>query len=168
MGMMCRTVRSCLLMVALLLACSPAPEPAAERKAATEEKIQAGRDALGDSLLTLFDSVSAIHSAIPDTGLLRRLHPPADTLLFVEGTTVEHMTGDSLFRRVLAAHGPVTSMTQEFTGRSVQLLDRHTAVLTAVETVHWNDHLGPHAFQGLMTLVVSRVHGRWVIRAVRG
>ena len=38
--------------------------------------------------------------------ILRRLHPPADTIQFVEGSLIETLTGDSLFRRVLALHGP--------------------------------------------------------------
>ena len=125
------------------------------------------RAALHDSVLTLFDSLSAIHTGHPDSGLLRRLHPPADTLLFVEGALVEQLTGDSLFRRVLALHGPVSEMTQQFTDRHAHILDRNTAVLTAVERVHWADTAGTHDWHGLLTLVVARAAGGWVIRAYR-
>lgn len=44
------------------------------------------RRALADTIATLFDSLAAIHRDHPDTGLLRRLHPAADTIQFVEGT----------------------------------------------------------------------------------
>jgi hypothetical protein len=126
------------------------------------------RAALGDSVLTLFDSLSAIHAGHPDSGLLRRLHPPRDTLLFIEGGLVEHVTGDSLFRRVLALHRPVHEMTQRFTERRAQVLDRNTAVLTATETVHWADTAGVHDWGGLLTLVATRGKTGWVIRAYRG
>lgn len=120
------------------------------------------------ALTTLFDSVSAIHRDHPDTGMLRRLHPPGDTLLFVEGSTVELLTGDSLFRRVQALHVPVRTMTQRFTDRSVHLLDESNAVLTASERVDWTDAEGPHVYAGLLMLVVSRRGPGWVIRAYRG
>jgi hypothetical protein len=47
------------------------------------------RRALADSVTSLFDSLAAIHRDRPDTGLLRRLHPPADTVLFIEGSVPE-------------------------------------------------------------------------------
>jgi hypothetical protein len=117
----------------------------------------AGRRALADSAATLFDSLTAIHTDQPDTALLRRLHPPADTLLFAEGSKSELLTGDSLFRRVLAAHGPVRSMAQRFTDRTAYLLDANHALLTATERVDW-----------LLTIAVSRQGSGWVIRAYRG
>lgn len=120
------------------------------------------------ALATLFDSVSVIHQDHPDTGMLRRLHPPGDTVLFVEGSTVELLTGDSLFRRVQALHVPVRTMTQRFTARSVHLVDESNAVLTASERVEWTDAAGPHLYAGLLTLVVSRRGPGWVIRAYRG
>ena len=120
------------------------------------------------TLATLFDSLSAIHRDHPDTGLLRRLHPAGDTILFVEGAVVEALTGDSLFRRVLALHVPVRTMKQEFSARTVQLLDEANAVLTASERVEWTDTAGPHQYSGLLTLVVSRRGPGWVIRAYRG
>jgi hypothetical protein len=113
--------------------------------------------ALADSAATLFDSLTAIHTDHPDTALLRRLHPPADTLLFAEGSKSELLTGDSLFRRVLAAHGPVRSMAQRFTDRTAYLLDANHALLTATERVDW-----------LLTIAVSRQGSGWVIRAYRG
>ncbi len=120
------------------------------------------------TLLTLFDSLSAIHRDHPDTGLLRRLHPPADPIHFVEGGVVETLTGDSLFRRVVALHVPVRTMKQEFSARTVQLLDQANAILTASERVEWTDAAGPHQYAGLLTLVVSRRGPGWVIRAYRG
>lgn len=128
----------------------------------------AHRAALGDSVLALFDSLSAIHTGQPDSGLLRRLHPATDTLLFIEGGVVEKLTGDSLFRRVLALHRPVHEMNQQFTQRQAHVLDRNTAVLTATETVHWADTAGVHDWGGLLTLVVTRSGPGWVIRAYRG
>lgn len=126
------------------------------------------RAALSDTVLTIFDSLSTIHTGHPDTVVLRRLHPPADTLLFIEGGLVEQLTGDSLFRRVLALHVPVRQMDQRFTDRRAQLLDRNTAVLTAVEAVQWADTAGSHDWHGLLTLVVSRSPSGWVIRSYRG
>ena len=75
----------------------------------TEAVDLAHRRALTDTVATLFDSLAAIHRDHPDLGLLRRLHPPADTIQFVEGTLIETFTGDSLFRRVRTLHGPVRS-----------------------------------------------------------
>jgi hypothetical protein len=124
--------------------------------------------ALVDSLLTLFDSLSAIHRGHPDTGVLRRLHPPPDTIMYVEGPSMERLTGDSLFRRVLTLHGPVREMTQQFPERSGLVLDADHAVLTATEQVDWIDTAGAHRYAGLLTIAVSRVGRRWVIRAYRG
>jgi hypothetical protein len=126
------------------------------------------RRALADSVLTLFDSLSAIHRGQPDTGILRRLHPPEDTVLFIEGNVVESFTGDSLVRRVLASHVPVRQMTQRFSQRRIQLLDIDHAILTGKEDVEWIDTAGPHSFQGILTLVASRRAGRWVLRGYRG
>jgi hypothetical protein len=126
------------------------------------------RRALADTLLGLFDSVSAIHSSHPDTGLLRRLHPPADTVVYVEGNRAESFTGDSLLRRVLALHRAVAMMDQRFTDRSAQVLDRDAAFVTATEAVRWRDSTGTHEWQSIMTLIVARRGGRWVIRAYRG
>jgi hypothetical protein len=128
----------------------------------------AGRRALADSAATLFDSLTAIHTDQPDTALLRRLHPPADTLLFAEGSKSELLTGDSLFRRVLAAHGPVRSMAQRLTDRTAYLLDANHALLTATERVDWVDDAGAHQYAGLLTIAVSRQGSGWVIRAYRG
>jgi hypothetical protein len=124
--------------------------------------------ALADSVLTLFDSLTAIHRDRPDTGLLRRLHPVADTVLFIEGSHPETLTGDSLFRRVVASHVPVRSMTQRFTERRALVLGRDHALLTAAETVDWVDTAGAHRYAGLLTLAVSRRQNRWVIRMYRG
>ncbi len=126
------------------------------------------RRALADSVLTLFDSLTAIHRGQPDTGVLRRLHPPKDTLLFIEGGVIESFTGDSLFRRVLASHVPVRHMTQRFSQRTIQLLDGDHAILTGQEDVDWVDTAGPHRFHGILTLVASRRGGRWVLRGYRG
>jgi hypothetical protein len=126
------------------------------------------RRALADTVATFFDSLSAIHRDQPDTGLLRRLHPPADSLLFIEGSKSEVFTGDSLFRRVLAAHRPVRSMSQRFSQRTSQMLDGNHALLTATEHVDWVDTAGPHRYSGLLTIAVSRRGRGWIIRAYRG
>jgi hypothetical protein len=126
------------------------------------------RRALTDTLATLFDSLSAIHRDHPDTGVLRRLHPPADTLMSVEGSSIERLTGDSLFRRVLSLHVPVSAMAQRFPSRSGLLLDADHAILTATEQVDWVDTAGAHRYTGLLTIAVSRIGPRWVIRAYRG
>ena len=59
-------------------------------------------------------------------------------------------------------------MKQEFSARTVQVLDGANAVLTASERVEWTDAAGPHQYAGLLTLVVSRRGPGWVIRAYRG
>lgn len=124
--------------------------------------------ALVDTVATLFDSLAAIHRDHPDTGILRRLHPPADTIMFVEGQLIETFTGDSLFRRVLRLHEPVRTMAQRFTRRTGYLLDANHAVLTAVEAVDWVDTAGAHQYAGLLTITVSRRGRSWVVRTYRG
>jgi hypothetical protein len=126
------------------------------------------RRALTDTVLTLFDSLAAIHRDHPDTALLRSLHPPAETIQFVEGPLIESLTGDSLFRRVRALHVPVSAMQQRFTDRSGLLLDADHAVLTASEVVDWTDTTGAHRYTGLLTITVSRQGDRWVVRSYRG
>lgn len=126
------------------------------------------RRALADTVATLFDSLSAIHRDHPDTGLLRRLHPPADSVLFIEGLKSEVFSGDSLFRRVLAAHGPVRSMSQRFSQRTSQILNGNHALVTATEAVAWVDTAGAHEYSGLLTIAVSRKGRGWVVRAYRG
>ena len=126
------------------------------------------RHALIDTVLTIFDSLAAIHRDHPDTAILRRLHPPADTIQFVEGSLIEALTGDSLFRRVRALHVPVRAMTQRFADRTGRLLDANHAVLTAAEQVDWTDTNGAHRYSGLLTITVSRRGDRWVIRSYRG
>jgi hypothetical protein len=128
----------------------------------------AHRRALIDTVSTIFDSLTAIHRDQPDTGVLRRLHPPGDTIHFVEGALIETFTGDSLFRRVRALHVPVRAMSQRFTDRTGFLLDANHAVLTAVEKVDWVDTTGTHRYSGLLTITVSRRGPRWVIRTYRG
>lgn len=123
--------------------------------------------ALRDTLLTLFDSIVTIHQAVPDTALIRRMHPPADTIMFVEGPTVHRFTGDSLVRRVAAAHAGVTSMGPRIDGREVLLLGADYAMLTGTERVTWSTSAGSHDWQGLLTLVVARRNGRWTIRGYR-
>jgi hypothetical protein len=126
------------------------------------------RKTLPDTLSTLFDSLSAIHRDHPDSGLLRRLHPPADTIMHVEGSLIESFTGDSLFRRVMSLHVPVRTMRQQFSQRTALLLDADHAILTAVEQVDWVDAAGSHRYSGLLTIAVSRRGKSWVIRAYRG
>lgn len=128
----------------------------------------AHRAALADTVNTIFDSLTAIHRDHPDTGLLRRLHPSADTLQFIEGSKIESLTGDSLFRRVLSSHVPVRAMTQHFAQRTALLLDANHAILTAAEGVEWVDNLGPHRYSGILTIAVSRRGEGWVIRSYRG
>lgn len=134
----------------------------------TKPLTDAQRRALLDSTLTMFDSLAAIHRDHPDTAILRRLHPPADTVQFVEGTLVEMLTGDSLFRRVRALHIPVSAMKQGFASRTGTLLDVNHAVLTAAEVVDWVDDAGAHRYTGLLTITVSRRGDRWVVRSYRG
>jgi hypothetical protein len=126
------------------------------------------RRALTDTVLSIFDSLAAIHRDHPDTAILRRLHPPADTIQFVEGSLIEAFTGDSLFRRVRALHVPVRTMMQQFTNRTGQLLDANHAVLTASELVDWVDTTGAHRYSGLLTITVSRHGDHWVVRSYRG
>ena len=128
----------------------------------------AQRRALIDTLATMFDSLAAIHRDHPDTGVLRRLHPQADSIQFVEGTLIETITGDSLFQRVRALHVPVRAMSQRFSDRTGYLLDADHAVLTAVERVDWTDTSGTHQYSGLLTITVSRRGPRWVVRTYRG
>lgn len=128
----------------------------------------AHRRALMDTVATIFDSLAAIHRDHPDTAILRRLHPPADTIQFVEGSLIETLTGDSLFRRVIALHVPVRAMSQRFTNRTGYLLDANHAVLTAVEKVDWLDTTGGHQYSGLLTITVSRRGQGWVVRTYRG
>jgi len=82
--------------------------------------------ALVDTLATLFDSLAAIQ-AVPDTALLRRLHPAADTLAMVGDSGFMRITGDSLLRGVVNAHRSVASIRQSYVQRRVQLLDRDHA-----------------------------------------
>ncbi|MGH2395097.1 MAG: hypothetical protein ACRDGH_16675 [Candidatus Limnocylindria bacterium] len=123
---------------------------------------------MADTIATLFDSLSAIHRDRPDTGLLRRLHPPGDSIAFIEGSKSEVFSGDSLFRRVLAAHRPVRAMSQRFSQRTSQILDGNHALLTATEDVDWVDTAGAHKYSGLLTIAVSRRGRGWIIRAYRG
>jgi len=123
---------------------------------------------LGDSVLTYFDSVAAIHSTHPDTGLLRRLHPRADTVLLVEDENVERLSGDSLFRRVLDLHEPVTRMRERFSQRRAHVLDAHHAIIAAVEDVEWVDATGPHQWHGMLTITLARHQGVWAVRSYHG
>lgn len=135
---------------------------------ARDEVSASHRRALADPALSLFDSLSAIHRDHPDTSLLRRLHPAADTVLFIEGSRIEAFTGDSLFRRVLAAHKPVRSMTQRFSARTAHVLDADNVLITARETVEWTDTAGAHRYGGVLTLAIGRTGDGWVIRAYQG
>jgi hypothetical protein len=129
---------------------------------------EAHRRALLDTVSTIFDSLTVIHRDHPDTGTLRRLHPPADPIQYVEGALIETFTGDSLFRRVRTLHIPVRAMSQRFSDRTGYLLDANHAVLSAVEEVDWVDTVGAHQYTGLLTITVSRRGPRWVIRTYRG
>jgi hypothetical protein len=137
-------------------------------RSAQDELSAAHRRALADSVVSLFDSLAAIHRDHPDTGLLRRLHPPADTVLFIEGPRAEAFTGDSLFRRVLAAHIPVRSMTQRFSARTAHVLDSRNVLITAREAVEWIDTAGAHRYGGVLSVAISRKGDGWVIRAYHG
>lgn len=123
--------------------------------------------ALGDSLLALFDSLETIHQAVPDLALLGRMHPRADSVMFVEGPVVHRFTGDSLVRRVSAAHVGVRSMGPEITHRTILVLDGGHAILTGRERVRWTDQNGEHEWGGLLTIVVARSGDRCVIRGYR-
>lgn len=121
-----------------------------------------------DELLSYFDSISAIHRAHPDTGLVRRLHPGADTLLSIEDTVFEQFTGDSLLRRVHTMHADVREMHQRFTERRVLRLDDRYAIIAAREAVDWIDRGGAHRWQGVLTVVLEKRARGWVIRAYHG
>ena len=138
------------------------------QRAQTEMLGDQHRRALIDTVLTMFDSLAAIHRDHPDTALLRSLHPPAETIQFVEGPLIETLTGDSLFHRVRALHVPVTAMQQRFPERTGLLLDADHAVLTATEVVDWTDTTGEHRYSGILTITVSRQGDRWVVRSYRG
>lgn len=122
---------------------------------------------LGDTLLALFDSLESIHQAVPDLALLGRMHPGGDTVMFVEGPEVLRFTGDSLVRRVAAAHAGVRSMGPEISERTLLVLDDRHAILTGRERVRWTDQNGEHEWDGLLTIVVARSGDRWVIRGYR-
>jgi hypothetical protein len=158
-------MRNLLLLVTSTVALAAATSCA---RTGTDAPDPTDRQALIDTVSTLFDSLAAIHRDHPDTGILRRLHPPADSIQFVEGRLIETLTGDSLFRRVLELHVPVHAMRQQFTERTGYLLDQHHAVLTAVEKVDWADATGAHQYAGLLTISVSRRGNRWIIRTYRG
>jgi hypothetical protein len=123
--------------------------------------------ALPDTLLALFDSMVTIHQAVPDTGLIRRMHPSADTIMFVEGPVVHRFTGDSLVRRVAAAHAHVSSMGPDISQREVLILSNDYAMLTGLERVSWTVGAKSNQWEGLLTLVVARHGDRWVIRGYR-
>lgn len=123
--------------------------------------------ALRDTLLTLFDSVVQIHQAVPDTAMIRRMHPVADTIMFVEGSLVHQFTGDSLISRVAAAHAQVTSMGSSIAERHALILGADHAMLTGLERVSWKVDTVSNTWEGLLTLVVARSNGRWVIRGYR-
>jgi hypothetical protein len=137
-------MRPSLLLLAVLFACARPDEPVLSA---------AHQRALSDTVLTLFDSLAAIHRDHPDSALLHRLHPDADTVLFVEGGNIERLTGDSLTRRVLAAHVPVSRMVQQFDSRSARIL---------------GPDAGEHHYEGWLTLGIERAGGRWVIRGYVG
>jgi hypothetical protein len=124
--------------------------------------------ALADTVLTIVDSLVAVHQTHPDTALLGRLYPGADTILYVEGGTIRTFTGDSLLRRTLAAHAVVRSMSPRILERQVRLLDRQNAILSAVWDVDVVDTTGTHhPWRGPITLAVSRRGDHWVIRSHR-
>jgi Domain of unknown function (DUF4440) len=132
-----------------------------------QERAGTPSPALADTLLSLFDSMVTIHQAIPDTALLRRMHPAGDTIMFVEGPVVHRFTGDSLVRRVAAAHHGVSSMGPAIDDRYVQLMGGDHAILTGRERVRWTSGGQDHEWEGLLTLVAARGPGRWVIRGYR-
>src|SRR6185369_8324829 len=124
--------------------------------------------ALGDSVATLFDSLVAIHQSRPDTALLGRLFPAADTLLYVEGDTARRFTGDSLLRRTLAAHSMVHEMAPRAVDRAVQLLGHDHAIVNAIWIVDVVDTAGQHhPWRGPLTVITARRSGRWVIAGYR-
>lgn len=126
------------------------------------------RQALADTVATLFDSLVAVHQTRPDTALLARLYPAADTVLYVEGTTTHRFTGDSLRRRVEAAHRMVHEARPLARDRQVQLLDRDHAVATALwDVVLVDTARTTHTWRGPVTVVAVRRGGRWVIRTHR-
>jgi hypothetical protein len=59
-------------------------------------------------------------------------------------------------------------MSQRFSQRTSQILDRNHALLTATEDVDWVDTAGSHQYSGLLTIAVSRRGRGWIIRAYRG
>jgi hypothetical protein len=123
---------------------------------------------LSDSVATLFDSLIAVHQTKPDTALLLRLYPSRDTMLYIVGDTAQRMSGDSLCRRTIAAHGMVHEMAPRATERVVQVLDRDHAVANAIWTVDVVDSsMQHHPWRGPITIAVVRKLDRWVIRVHR-
>lgn len=143
-----------------LLSCSRSPSDV------TLSSIE--RQAISDSVLMIFDSLIAIHQLHPDTALLGRLYPAADTLLYVQGGNTLWLTGGSLKSRVMTAHRAVRAIAPRALDRRVQVLDRNNAVATAVWDVNVLDTTGgSHPWRGPLTVIVGRRQDRWVIRAQR-
>jgi hypothetical protein len=121
-----------------------------------------------EALLSYFDSISTIHRAHPDTGMVRRLHPAGDTVVSLEDSVFERFTGDSMLRRVQAMHVGLLDMQQRFTDRRVQRLDDRHAIIAARESVEWVDGAGKHQWHGVLSVVMERQARGWVIRAYHG
>jgi hypothetical protein len=158
--MRCRALIAAL--VAGLMACTSKPEGRGS------ELSDAASPALADSLLTLGDSLLAIHQTVPDTALLARLFPPSDSLLYVEGPVIQTIRGDSLARRTMRAHGAVREMHPRASIRHVRLLGRDGAEVTLLWEVDVLDTAGVHhPWSGPITLGVARRGDRWTIRSYR-
>ena len=154
--------RTCALIALLLAGCTIRDQSTQRTPPGAEE------GAAADSVRSLADSLVAIHQSRPDTALLARLFPPADTLVYVEGSRVQRFTGDSLLRRTLHAHGAVRHMSPRADERHVRMLGRDGAELTIVWTVDVLDTGGVHhPWTGPLTLGVERSGGRWVVRSYR-
>jgi hypothetical protein len=124
--------------------------------------------ALADSVLTLVDSLVAVHQTTPDTGLARRLFPSGDTLLYVEGSSVHSFTGDSLIRRIVHAHGAVRRVDPKVPSRHVRLLGRDGAEVTMRWVVDVVDTAGVHhPWDGPVSVGLARRGDRWIVRTYR-
>jgi hypothetical protein len=158
------TVVGCVLFAALLSGC----EIREIRYDDARTLARADERSTADSVLGLVDSLVAIHQSRPDTALLLRLFPRADTLLYVEGGRLQHFTGDSLLQRTLHAHAGVRHMAPRASERYIRMLGRDAAELTVVWTVDVLDASGVHhPWAGPLTLGVARNDARWVVRTYR-
>lgn len=160
-------MRSCrrLLRIALVVSASACTL----HDSAGESELYGGEArALRDTILTLADSLIAIHQARPDTALHARIFPLQDSLLYVEGQDIRTITGEALLLRTVNAHATVRSMSPKAIDRHVEVFGRNAAELTVRWVVDVVDTTGMHhPWEGPLTMGVIRRGNRWVVRSYR-